>query len=52
MTSISPQGPVDLVEVAAEHPEGGPDALADRQFDPGFEAAVGPFEKTLGLDAS
>ena len=44
-------GPADGFDVVAEHPEGGPDALALRDFDAGFEAAEGLGEEALGFQA-
>src|SRR5437764_14030035 len=34
-------GPAGFVDVVAEHPEGGPDALSARNLDAGLEAPVG-----------
>src|SRR4029077_13019864 len=34
-------GPTGFVNVVAQHPEGGPDSLATRNFDAGFEASIG-----------
>ena len=44
-------GPADFVYVVAKHPEGGPDALALRDFDAGFEAAEGLCEEALCFQA-
>ena len=44
-------GPGDGFNVVAKHPEGGPDALALRDFDTGFEAAEGLGEEALGFQA-
>src|SRR5450631_4579673 len=38
---FSAGGPAGFVDVDAEHPEGGPDALSARNLHAGFEAAVG-----------
>jgi len=43
--------PADPFDVIAKHPEGGPDALALRDFDAGFEAAEGLREEALGFQA-
>jgi hypothetical protein len=40
-------GPANRVDVVAEHPKGGPDALAFWNFDSGFEAAEGLSEQAL-----
>ena len=44
-------GPADGGNVFAEHPEGGPHALAFRDFDAGFDAAVGLGEEALRFQA-
>ena len=43
------RGPADFVDVIAEHPEGGPHALAVRNLDACFEASIGLGEFAQGL---
>src|SRR6188508_3462087 len=43
--------PADVGDVGAERPERGPDALATRLADPGFEATVRALEATCAVDA-
>lgn len=47
-------GPRDrrVVDVAAEHPEGGPEAVTDRQLHAGADLAVGEVELGVGVDAA
>jgi hypothetical protein len=45
-------GPADRIDVVAEHPERGPDALAVRDFDAGLEAAESLRVEPLRFEAS
>ena len=45
---LAARGPPDLVDVLAEHPEGGPHSPTPRQADPGLHQTVGEGDPVLG----
>ena len=46
--NLATSGPVDGINVCAQHPERGPDALSTGNLDARFHAAIGPRPFALG----